>query len=136
MRFPAYEGPKQAEWGGRSEGRLAEGDVPTKASRPHEALIFRFELAAFPRSFPQDEGGTGIRKFGWHEPARLCTDHMRAGQRFGLLRRLQPANATVQERELLDLALGEERGFESREGATPLACRVPHFGNSKVTVSR
>jgi hypothetical protein len=50
-----------------------EGDVPIKASRPHEALIFRFELSTLPRSFPRDEGGTGIRKLGGHEPARLCT---------------------------------------------------------------
>lgn len=65
-----------------------EGDVPIKVSGPHKALISRFELSTFPHPFPRDEGGTGIRTLGWHEPARLCTDHMHAARRCGSLRRL------------------------------------------------
>ena len=70
---------------GRSQENWREGDVPIKASKPHGTSTSRFELAMFPRWFPRNEGGTGIRTLAGHQPARLPEDLMRAAHGFGWL---------------------------------------------------
>ena len=102
------EGPQGAVW--------REGDVPIKVSGPHKALISRFELSTFPHPFPRDEGGTGIRKLGWHEPARLSTDHMRAAQGFGSLRRFVASQCDLAQGSDAEPAIGETILFYAARG--------------------